>query len=277
MNTPEGAVSVANPQGTEETGVDRPAAPISRVVIGNATLHHGDALKILASLPDASVDCAMTDPPYSSGGMFRGDRQQDVHTKYVNSDSSTGNLLQAFSGDNRDQIGYWFWVSVWVGELRRILKPGAVCAMFTDWRQLPVTTSALQAGGFVWRGIVAWHKPAARPTQGRFTNACEYVVWGTNGPRELEGGALPGFYTVSPPRGEDRDHITQKPVELMTKLLAVCPDGGAVVDPFMGSGTTGVACAATGRRFIGVEQERSHFDTAVERIEQAQRQVRLFA
>lgn len=245
--------------------------------MGNATLYLGDALKALASLPDASVDCAMTDPPYSSGGMVRGDRLQDVHTKYVNSDSGSGNLLQAFTGDNRDQIGYWFWVSLWVSELRRILKPGSVCALFTDWRQLPITTSALQAGGFVWRGIVAWHKPAARPTQGRFTNACEYVAWGTNGPRELEGGALSGFYTVNPPRGEDREHITQKPVELMTKLLQVAPEGGLVIDPFMGSGTTGVACAKTGRHFIGVEQETSHFDTACERIAAAHAQGRLFA
>jgi site-specific DNA-methyltransferase (adenine-specific) len=164
-----------------------------------------------------------------------------------------------------------------VSELRRVLKPGAVCGMFTDWRQLPVTTSALQAGGFVWRGIVIWHKPAARPTQGRFTNACEYLVWGTNGPRELDGGALPGLYTINPPRGEDREHITQKPVELMTKLLQVAPAGGLVIDPFMGSGTTGVACIDTSRAFIGVEQEPKHFETALERISQAQKQQRLFA
>jgi site-specific DNA-methyltransferase (adenine-specific) len=244
--------------------------------VGNATLYLGDALRVLADLPDGSVDCAMTDPPYSSGGMVRGDRIQDVHTKYVNTSSVSGNLLQAFSGDNRDQIGYWFWTSLWVSELRRILKPGAICGLFTDWRQLPATTSALQAGGFVWRGIVAWHKPAARPTQGRFTNACEYVVWGTNGPRELDGSALPGLYTINAPRGEDRAHITQKPVELMAKLLAVAPAGGIVLDPFMGSGTTGVACMDTGRKFIGVEQHEAHFESAKRRIVTAQAQGSLF-
>jgi site-specific DNA-methyltransferase (adenine-specific) len=245
--------------------------------IGNATLYHGDALKVLAEMPDASIDYALTDPPYSSGGMIRGDRIQDVHTKYVNTDSDSGHLLQSFSGDNRDQLGYWFWVSLWVGELRRILVPGAICALFCDWRQLPVTTTALQSGGFVWRGIVAWHKPAARPTQGRYSNACEYVVWGTNGPRKLDGSAFPGFYTCHPPRGEERDHITQKPVELMEKLLAAAPIGGTVIDPFMGSGTTGVACAITGHRFIGVEQEKKHFDSACVRIDHGQRQGRLFA
>lgn len=207
---------------------------------------------------------------------MRGDRQQDVHTKYVNSDSTSGNLLQAFSGDSRDQLGYWFWVSTWVSELRRILKPGGIGGLFTDWRQLPVTTCALQSGGFVWRGLVAWHKPAARPTQGRFTNACEYFAWGTNGPRTLEGNAFPGFYTISPPRGEDREHITQKPVELMEQLLAIVPPGATVIDPFMGSGTTGVACARVGVKFIGIEIEREHFDTACARISHAYSQRQLF-
>jgi site-specific DNA-methyltransferase (adenine-specific) len=244
--------------------------------IGDATLYNGDALAVLHQLPDASVDCVLTDPPYSSGGMVRGDRMQDVHTKYVLTGSGSGNLLHAFSGDNRDQIGYWFWVSLWLSELRRIARPGAICGLFTDWRQVPVTTSALQSGGFVWRGIVPWHKPSGRRTQGRFGNTCEYLIWGTSGPRELAGDALPGFYICNAPRGEVRDHITQKPVELMTQLLEVAPAGGVVLDPFMGSGTTGVACITTGRKFIGVELDRTHFEAACARISAASNQQDLF-
>lgn len=238
---------------------------------GSATLYQGDALAVLRQLPGASVDCVLTDPPYSSGGMMRGDRIQGVHKKYVTTHSISGNLLHAFSGDNRDQVGYWFWASLWLGDLRRISKPGAVCCLFTDWRQLPVTTAALQSGGFVWRGIVPWHKPSGRRTQGRFGNTCEYVVWGTNGPRELAGHALPGFYSYNAPRGQDRDHITQKPVALIGQLLKIAPAGGVVLDPFMGSGTTGVACINSGRKFIGVEIERAHFNAACARIRDAAR------
>lgn len=187
------------------------------------TLHFGDCLAWLAKLPEASVDAVITDPPYSSGGMVRGDRVQDVHTKYVQTGSESGHALTAFTGDNRDQRAYGYWCALWMGEALRVARPGAILAVFTDWRQLPTTTDAIQAGGWVWRGIVPWHKPNGRRTQGRFANNCEYVVWGTAGPRSL--GALPvaldGFYQINAPR--EREHITQKPLELMRRLVRVCP------------------------------------------------------
>jgi site-specific DNA-methyltransferase (adenine-specific) len=86
--------------------------------------------------------------------MVRGDRIQDVHTKYVNTDSASGNAMEAFSGDSRDARAYGYWVALWVGELQRVVVPGGVVGMFTDWRQLPTTTDAIQAGGMVWRGDV---------------------------------------------------------------------------------------------------------------------------
>jgi site-specific DNA-methyltransferase (adenine-specific) len=240
--------------------------------IGLATLYCGDALSVLRALDEAAADLLLTDPPYSSGGMVRGDRMQDVHAKYVTSDSESGNQLSAFTGDNRDQFGYWFWVALWLSECRRVTKPGGIGALFCDWRQLPVTTNALQAGGYVWRGIVPWHKPNARPTQGRWTNACEYLAWGTNGPRALEGSPLPGMYSATSPLGLEREHITQKPLQVMLDLAKIAPPDGVVLDPFMGSGTTGVAATTLRRRFIGVELDPSHFATACRRIEQAQRQ-----
>lgn len=235
----------------------------------SVTLYHGDALAVLADLPDASVDAVITDPPYSSGGMFRADRAAPVHTKYVGSeqirDGSGGGALEAFGGDSRDARAYGYWVALWLGESTRVVRPGGVAALFTDWRQLPTTTDALQAGGYVWRGVVPWHKPAARPTQGRWANSCEYVVWGTNGPRsltELDGIALPGFYQASAPR--ERDHMTQKPVSVLRDLVRIVDAGGVVLDPFMGSGTTGVAAVLEGRRFVGVEMVE-HFGRVAER------------
>lgn len=235
-----------------------------------ATLYRGDALAVLRELPDASVDAVITDPPYSSGGMVRSDRVQDVHTKYVSSDSGSGNDLAAFSGDSRDSRGYHFWVALWLGECIRVVKVGGIAALFTDWRQLPTTTDALQAGGFVWRGVVPWYKPAGRPVQGRWANSCEYVVWGSNGPRDLmalDGIALPGFYQASPPR--EREHITQKPLSVMRELVKIVPPGGVILDPFMGSGTTGVAALNEGRRFIGVELTEHYAKVAADRLASA--------
>lgn len=232
-------------------------------------LHQGDALAVLRDLPTASVDAVVTDPPYSSGGMVRSDRMADTHTKYVQSDS--GNLaLAGFSGDNRDQRAYAYWCALWLGECLRITRSGGVCLLFTDWRQLPATTDALQSGGWIWRGVVPWSKPAARPQAARFTASCEYVVWGSNGPMPVDYSApgLPGFYQASAPR--DRGHITQKPLSVMRDLVKIAPKGGTVLDPFMGSGTTGVAAVLEGRRFIGVELTEHYYRVAEKRIRTAQ-------
>jgi site-specific DNA-methyltransferase (adenine-specific) len=232
------------------------------------TIYCGDSLAVLASLPDASCAVLLTDPPYSSGGMLRGDRMQDVHTKYVQSDSVSGRQLSGFTGDNRDQRGFGYWVCLWLGEARRVLHPGAIAALFTEWRQLPVTTDALQAAGMVWRGIVPWYKPGARPTQGRWANSCEYVAWGTNGPRGLEGAAFPGFYECNTPPSGERQHITEKPLDVLQGMLAVCHDGGVVLDPFMGSGTTLVAAKNLGRKAIGIEIEERYCEIAAKRCSQ---------
>ena len=231
-----------------------------------ATLYGGDALAVLPSLPAASVDAVITDPPYSSGGMVRGDRAAtSIDAKYVQSNGRHD--LADFTGDNRDQRAYGYWCTLWLGECLRLAKPGAACLLFTDWRQLPVTTDALQAGGWVWRGIVPWAKPFARPHSGRFTAQCEYVVWGTAGPRtiDLADPCLPGFYQAAPPR--EREHMAQKPLDVMRDLVKIAPAGGTVLDPFMGAGTTGIAAVIEGRNFIGAELTPRYQLVARERIE----------
>jgi site-specific DNA-methyltransferase (adenine-specific) len=242
--------------------------------IGDATLYHADSLDVLPLLSD--VDAVITDPPYSSGGMVRGDRAMGTKAKYLQSDSGNKEKLSEFSGDNRDQRGFHFWSALWSSAAMRASKPGAVACFFTDWRQLPVSTDYMQAGGWVWRGLVPWAKPSYRPQMGRFGAQCEYVVWGSNGPMPTERGVgcLPGFFDQMAP--QDREHVTQKPTSLMQEIVEIVPAGSLVLDPFMGSGTTGVACMALGRRFVGIELTADHFDIACRRIEQAYKQRPLF-
>ena len=142
-----------------------------------ATLYEGDALAVLAQLPTGSVDALITDPPYSSGGMFRSDRTNDPTAKYVNSTNTQKLSVETFSGDNRDQRGYHYWAALWLAECLRITRPGGVAMLFTNWRQLPTTTDALQSGGWMWRGIIPWHKGTSHPDPGRFQAHCEYIVW----------------------------------------------------------------------------------------------------
>lgn len=235
----------------------------------SCVIYNGDALAVLAALPPASVDAVITDPPYSSGGFTRGDRAlSTTGSKYTDADSIR--QLADFAGDNRDQRGYAFWCSLWLAECLRVTKPGGVIALFTDWRQLPVTTDVLQAGGWVWRGVVPWYKPSSRPMAGRFASSCEYVVWGSSGSMGLDfdDECLPGFYQANSPR--EREHQTQKPLEIMRRIVRICPEGGVVLDPFAGSGTTGVAALIERRRFVGCELTEHYAEVAVRRCREAQ-------
>ncbi len=157
-------------------------------------LHHGEALAFLRDLPGACVDGVITDPPYSSGGMLRGDRQQATESKYrgwsQNEDGSSREptaVYAGFTGDNRDQRGYLVWFTLWASECLRLARPGAHFLTFTDWRQLPTTTDAVQAAGWVWRGLAVWDKGIGRPMRGRFRNHVEYLVWATAGPVARRG------------------------------------------------------------------------------------------
>ena len=102
---------------------------------------HGEALRTLLELPDAFAGAVVTDPPYSSGGFTRGDRMASTSNKYVL--TGTGIQRPDFAGDNRDQRGYAKWCALWMDEALRITRPGGSLLVFTDWRQLAVTTDAV--------------------------------------------------------------------------------------------------------------------------------------
>lgn len=233
-------------------------------IIGNATLHHGESLQLLREMPSESVDAVLTDPPYSSGGLHAGARQQTTSQKYVN---SKGRQLPDFHGDNRDKRSYAFWATLWLTECYRIARPGAPCLIFSDWRQLPTLTDALQAGGWTWRNVVVWDKASGRPSLGEFRRQTEYVLYGVKGRfKAASRKCLPGVfrYTLNPNK---KVHIAEKPVPLLHDLLQITPEASTILDPFMGSGTTAAACIETGRNFVGMELSKTYYETACERLE----------
>ncbi|MBD5150951.1 MAG: site-specific DNA-methyltransferase [Oscillibacter sp.] len=245
----------------------------------NPTLMQGDCLELMRDIPDGSVDMILTDPPYSSGGLFAGDRKVSTRTKYTSLEYNGAARFPNFSGDNMDQRSFTEFMRMVFCAARVKAKTGAVIAVFVDWRNLPALTDAVQAAGWVWRGIVVWDKGISRNQPGRFRPDCEYVVWGSNGQKDVDWTpgqpALPGCYRVKSVSTQRKHHQTEKPVELLENLLSICPKDGTVLDLFMGSGSTGVACANTGRKFIGMELDPSYFETARRRIEDAMAQIRM--
>ena len=136
---------------------------------------------------------------------------------------------------------------------------------------LPEIAPAIIWGGNYYdlpktRGWLSWSKPDAPPSMGHFE-----LAW-----TSLDRTARQISVSIGETNPERVGHPTQKPVRVMEWCLGFLPNAQTILDPFMGSGTTGVACANLGRKFIGIEIERKYFDIACERIAAAQAQGRLF-
>ena len=232
--------------------------------IGRATLYCGDSTQIMETLGE--VDAVIADPPYCSGGRTAGERKRPPSAKYQQ--GGLRDLYPEFVGDNRDQRSYLAWSAMWLARAHAVTSEGGLCAVFTDWRQLPVTSDALQCGGYVWNGVGVWDKTlSARPRRGCYRHQAEFFVWGNKGAAPTTGPCAPGVFTRSV-NAERKHHIAGKPTELYEDMLAIC--GERVLDPFMGSGSAGIAAVRTGRRYIGIEIDPGYFEIACHRIEQAQ-------
>lgn len=245
---------------------------VSDVIAGRARwcVVHGNSWRVRRSLPVGSIDVDLSDPPYSSGGMHRGDRAQSTDSKYTQSGHE--GRRPDFTGDAMDQRIWIRWCHAWMEEARRCASAKGKFAAFIDWRQLPAMTDALQLAGWIWRGTAVWDKgEGSRITPGGFRAQCEFIVWGTVGPLPLpETGVLvlPGCFKF-PVLQSDKHHQTGKPTPLMRELVKLCPPGGLIFDGFAGSGTTAVAAILEGRRVIAVERSPEYYRVAVERCRAA--------
>ena len=243
-------------------------------------LYAGDVLRVLPALRDEGlrVGGIVTDPPYSSGGQFRGDRAGDTNKKYLNSDSKQATYLPQFGGDNRDQRSLERWLGWVFADLLAVAEPGAVLACSMDWRNAESAAAVLdvgtlaQTGGWTMRGILPWIKPGARPQIGRWSSAAEYVLWASAGPLDDKAravlGCLSGYLLASPPSA--REHVTEKPAAWADWLVGGVMPGATVLDPFVGSGAVGEAALRSGRRFVGVELVPEYLDIAARRLAQAE-------
>jgi DNA modification methylase len=222
-------------------------APSWRSECGRVTLYHADCRDVLPTL--ANVDAVISDPPYGMSWDTNGRR---------------------FSGGHRERAEEWSRGRDWGKGIEEDDKPFDPapwlafprCVLFGSnhfGERLPVGTT------------LVWIKRAPAAF-GTFLSDAE-MAW-------MKGGH--GVYCRMGPHPEsmaqERMHPTQKPVELMAWCMdkAKVAEGMTVLDPYMGSGTTGIACIRTGRRFVGVEKDPTHYQTALERIQRELAQGDLF-
>lgn len=242
---------------------------MKKEIFDNVTLFNGESLTILSEMPADSVDAILTDPPYSSGGMSMSARQADPTSKYQS--SGCKKHYPPMLGDAKDQRSWTMWCTLWLVQCWRVARSGAPLMVFTDWRQLPALTDAVQGAGWKWLGIVPWDKRSARPQIGKFRQQCEYVLYACKGSLTLATRAcLPGLYS-SPVIAKQKVHLTSKPVALIHDLLAITGPEGVVLDPFMGGGSVGVACRESGRGYVGIELSEEYYAISRDRVLQTEK------
>ncbi len=233
------------------------------VIIGNATLYLGDCRDILPTLP--KVDAVITDPPYG----------QLTHAKARTNKKETARSMYK-QGASRFIDFDFLPDDDFIAMARQCLALARRWVVMTcDHRHAALT--------FDWPEHIrlgAWVKVGPMPqiSGDRPGSGHESVlVMHGPGPKRWNRGGGAGIW-ILPPVKCGTDVATQKPIALLDRFVSdFTDDGETVMDPFMGSGTTAIACANQGRAFIGIEREPRHFDIACRRIEDAQRQQRMFA
>lgn len=241
---------------------------MSRVeVIGDCTLYLGDCREIIGTLP--FVDAVVTSPPYNCGkdyGTSKDDLSLDDYEEFLRACvfEIEANRLCVNVGNYIGSRG------------ARVRTVDVLARASGRWPVLDeIIWDKGPANGAAWGNY---------PTSPRIRAQHEMIyVYGAAAMRADSGITWAEWSQLTtsiwrvPARVDLKEHPAQMPVEIADRLVRLyTPADGLVLDPFTGSGTTGIACAMNGRRFIGIELDPEHFDTACRRIEEAYRQPRLF-
>jgi site-specific DNA-methyltransferase (adenine-specific) len=215
-------------------------------------IHNGDCLELMRSIPDASIDSVITDPPYMVGSI------------------SVGNA-KSKSGTWADMENSAYWFSAWMAQCKRVLKPTGYLLCFGNWRSIPTLIRALSLCEMPATSCLVWDKQWIGPAgpqqlRGRY----EVVMFSAMPEGKIENRSAPDIEAEKwmASNMAETEHPAEKPVALLQRLCRlVTPPSGVVLDPFMGSGSTGKAAMLEGFGFIGIEREAAHVETARARIE----------
>ncbi len=263
------------------TGAGKTKRPAAIVPAPRDTILVGDCVSEMGKLPAASVDLVFADPPYNlqlEGALSRPNQS----------------LVDAVD-DDWDKFAnfadYDAFTRAWLGAARRVMKPNATIVVIGSYHNIFRVGAILQDLGFWILNDIIWRKANPMPNfRGRrFTNAHETMIWAARGP---EAKAYTFNYETLKAGNEDcqarsdwflpictgaerlkddmgrKTHPTQKPEALLARVLVAASNAGdLVLDPFLGSGTTGAVARKLRRSFIGIERDRAYAAAARRRIE----------
>lgn len=226
--------------------------------VNDIELWHGDCLELMKDIPDKSIDLIVTDPPYKTitGGDSNG----------ANSIRPKGMLQgnrKLFKFQNQIKI------SEWLPELYRVAKNESHIYIFSNAINLKEMLIESEDVGFKLHNLLVWEKNNCTPSQYYMKN-CEYVLFLRKGKAKWINniGYSKTVHAFNNIIG-NKNHPTEKPIDLLEFYINNSSNvNDIVLDPFMGSGSTGIACKNLNRKFIGIELDDTYFKIAKERIEQ---------
>lgn len=213
----------------------------------------GDSLELMQQIKAGTFHAVVTDPPYMIGAISTGDAKSK-------------------SGSWVDLMNASFWYRAWMSESWRVLKDGGYMVVFTNWRSVPMLMKACADARISTSSLAVWDKEwigPAGPAQLRPTY--EMMLFCGKGTARIDNRSQSDIFRHKwMARLGDSGHAAQKPVPLLKQIVELITNPGeSVLDPFMGSGTTGVAAMQAGRTFHGFEGCPDHFAGATERIRNA--------
>lgn len=221
-------------------------------------LYNDDCLNVMANIAEGSVNCIITDPPYKLN------KTTGSSTNSSKASSWQGNLK---AGDKTANIENEIKFSEWLPLAYKILKDGGHLYIWVNDKNLSDLQVAAEKVGFKLHNILVWQKNNCTPNRWYMKN-CEFILFmrkGKSVPIHNLGDTQ--LYACKNLSGKDKLHPTQKPVEYIERLLLnSTKEGDLVLDMFMGSGSTGVACKKLNRNFIGIEKDEYYFQIAERRL-----------
>ena len=219
-------------------------------VIGGCELYNGDCLAVMDALiaQGVKVDMILTDPPY--GMSYQSHRRKEMHNKIANDTELD-------------------WVEDFAEKCYNISNDNTAHYVFTSFHKIDIFKQAFEKF-FTIKNILVWEKNnhTSGDLKGNFASKVEFVLFMHKGRKLMNGGRVPNIFKFA--KTNNDLHPTQKPVDMLEFLADKFSNKDDIIlDPFMGSASTGVACMNTNRRFIGIELDEGYYKISTERVQQA--------
>ena len=223
-------------------------------------LRQGDCLEVMKDIPDGSVDLVLTDPPYGIG--YQSQRKEDK-----------ASWFPKILNDKKPFTSF-------MPEIKRIIRASGAVMVFTRWDVQQEFIDAMIENGMKPKNVLIWDKVAhgMGDLKRAYGSRYESVIYWANDDFRFNGKRPTDIFQYQRVSANKLLHPNEKPVGLLERMvMQTTANGATVLDCFMGSGSTGVACVNTGRNFIGIELDENYFEIAKKRIEEANQCLSIYA